>query len=82
MGCGSVPGDGTLGAAEQLEVVPTLPGAYQDFYAGVAAALAGDAPAPVDPWDALAVLEVIEAATRSAADHSVVELSRSSRAGR
>lgn len=70
--------DGVLGADEQLEVVPTLPGAYENFYAGLAEALAGDAPPPVDPWDALAVVEVIEAAKRSAADRTVVHLSHSS----
>jgi len=74
--------DGILGADEQVEVVPTLPGAYEDFYAGVAAALAGDAPPPVDPWDAVAVLEVIEAARRSAADHLVVRLTQSFGAAR
>jgi scyllo-inositol 2-dehydrogenase (NADP+) len=74
--------DGILGADEQVEVVPTLPGAYEDFYAGVVAALAGDAPPPVDPWDAVAVLEVIEAARRSAADHLVVRLTQSFGAAR
>lgn len=67
--------DGILGVDEHLEVVPTVPGSYQNFYAELARALAGDAPPPVDPWDALAVVEVIEAARRSAADHAVVHLS-------
>lgn len=74
--------DGVVGADEQLEVIPTLADAYQNFYAGMANALAGDAPAPVDPWDALAVVEIIEAAGRSAADHTLAHLSRSSRAAR
>ena len=42
--------------------VPTERGAYQDFYAAVAASLATGAPPPVDPLDAVAVIAVIEAA--------------------
>ncbi|GAA3457943.1 Gfo/Idh/MocA family protein [Dactylosporangium matsuzakiense] len=58
----------------QSHTVPTLPGAYPDFYAGLAAALAGDAPAPVDVHDSIAVLKVLEAARRSAQDREVVRL--------
>ena len=58
---------GELGAGEERQRVPTEAGAYQRFYAGVAAALRTGAPPPVDPADAVAVLEVIEAAQRSAA---------------
>jgi scyllo-inositol 2-dehydrogenase (NADP+) len=41
-------------------VVPTERGDYLAFYAGVAAAILGDGPLPVDPLDALAVVRIIE----------------------
>jgi predicted dehydrogenase len=69
------PGDGgILGVGEEGEVVPTLPGAYERFYAEVAAALAGTAPLPVDPNDAVETLKIIEAVRHSAIDGVVVEL--------
>jgi predicted dehydrogenase len=40
----------------------------------MAAALAGAGPVPVDPADAVAVLEVLEAARSSAAERRVVTL--------
>jgi hypothetical protein len=43
-------------------------GAYQDFYAGVVQSLKDGAPPPVDPRDAIATIEVIEAA-RSRSQH-------------
>ena len=46
--------------------VPTEPGSYSSFYSGVAASLEGGAPPPVDPRDAVAVLEILDEA-RSAA---------------
>ncbi|MGP8209324.1 MAG: Gfo/Idh/MocA family oxidoreductase [Acidimicrobiales bacterium] len=65
---------GELRAGEDIAVIPTLPGAYEEFYARLPAALAGEARPPVDPWDAVAVLEVIEAAHRSVANGTVVAL--------
>jgi scyllo-inositol 2-dehydrogenase (NADP+) len=65
---------GQLGRAESLQAVATLPGAYQQFYAGVLASLRGDAPPPVDPRDAVRVLEIIDAAQRSSAGRCVVGL--------
>lgn len=59
---------GSLGAGDSVQPVPTEAGAYPAFYAGVAAALADGAPPPVDPNDAIAGLEVIEAAQRGARD--------------
>jgi predicted dehydrogenase len=53
---------GTVGAGEEVRRVRTEPGAYQEFYAGVVAALRDGAPPPVDPMDAVATLEVIERA--------------------
>jgi len=66
--------DGTLGAGPETERVPTEAGAYEAFYAGVVRALAGDGPVPVDPGDAVTVLEVIEAARRSSSTGTVVHL--------
>jgi len=42
--------------------VPTQPGSYSSFYAGVAASLDDGAPPPVDPRDAVAVLEILDEA--------------------
>jgi predicted dehydrogenase len=68
--------DGTVGVDDEAERVPSLPGAYEDFYSGMAAALAGDAPPPVDAHDALSSLGVIEAARHSATEGVVVELAQ------
>jgi scyllo-inositol 2-dehydrogenase (NADP+) len=54
--------------------VRTEPGAYQRFYEGVAAALRGQAPPPVDPADAVAALTVLDAARRSAGERAAVAL--------
>ncbi len=53
---------GIDGSAEGLTPVPTEPGAYPEFYAGVAAAIREGAPTPVDPKDALEVVRIIERA--------------------
>jgi predicted dehydrogenase len=50
--------------------VQTEPGAYQQYYAGIAAALLDGAPAPVDPRDAVLALEVLETARRLAAQEA------------
>jgi predicted dehydrogenase len=50
------------------------PGAYERFYEGVVAWLRDGAPPPVDPRDSVAVLHLLDAARRSAASHSVIEL--------
>jgi predicted dehydrogenase len=49
-------------------------GAWDTFYPAFAAAVRGDAPVPVDPWDAVATAEVLDAARRSATDDTVVTL--------
>ncbi|MFC4376613.1 Gfo/Idh/MocA family oxidoreductase [Nocardia halotolerans] len=51
---------GTFGAGEDLREIPTLPGDYPAFYAGMAAALLDDAPVPVDPRDAIETLRILE----------------------
>lgn len=48
------------------ERIRTEPGDWRPFYAGVVAAIAGGAPPPVDPMDAVAGLELIELGRRSA----------------
>jgi predicted dehydrogenase len=53
---------GRLGVEDDLRPVRTERGAYQEFYAGMVAALRDGAPVPVDPEDAVNVLRVIELA--------------------
>jgi predicted dehydrogenase len=65
---------GLLGSGDELGPVPTLPGAYQRFYEGVARALREGGPPPVDPGEAISALEVLEAAKTSARERQVVEL--------
>lgn len=66
--------DGTVGTGSDTERVPTIPGAYQDFYTGLVASLDGEGPAPVDPREAVGVIEILEAARRSADERIVVPL--------
>jgi predicted dehydrogenase len=65
---------GVLGLEGAVEPIRTEPGSYPQFYAGVAAALHSGAPPPVDPDDAIAALDVIEAARASAAHRRVEHL--------
>jgi scyllo-inositol 2-dehydrogenase (NADP+) len=53
---------GRLGVEGALREVQTEPGNYGAFYEGVAASLLEGAPPPVDPADAVAVLELLDAA--------------------
>jgi predicted dehydrogenase len=57
-------GDGTA----VVEPVPLLPGAHMAYFAGIAAAIRGEAPNPVPPEQALAVMELIELGIRSAGE--------------
>ncbi|MFM9135300.1 MAG: Gfo/Idh/MocA family oxidoreductase [bacterium] len=61
-------------ADPQPRSIPRSPGAWPEYYRGVARAIADGAPAPVDPADAVANLRVIEAAVRSGRDGVVVDL--------
>ncbi|RBQ19691.1 oxidoreductase [Spongiactinospora rosea] len=63
---------GVVRAGGDSRRVPTLPGAYLDFYRGVAASLREGAPPPVDPAGAVATLTVLEAARESAAGRTVI----------
>lgn len=65
---------GLLGTERDLREIPPQPDEYGRFYAGVVAALRGEASPPVDPEDAIAGLEVIEAAQVSAREGRVVRL--------
>jgi predicted dehydrogenase len=65
---------GRLGTPGDQQVKPTELGAYQDFYAGVARTVRGEAPPPVPLADAILGLEIVEAALRSSSDGQVVEM--------
>jgi predicted dehydrogenase len=65
---------GELVTAGGREEVPLEPGAYVRFYEAVVPWLRDGAPPPVDPRDSLACLRVLEAARRSAATNSAIEL--------
>ena len=54
--------------------VPTERGRWDTFYPAFAEAIRGNGPVPVDPWDAVATLEVLEAARASVRGHRVVPL--------
>jgi scyllo-inositol 2-dehydrogenase (NADP+) len=67
-GYGHVPDGrhGRLGVGADARPEPTDQGRYPLFYEQLARALRGEGPVPVDPRDAVAALEVIEAARESA----------------
>ncbi len=65
---------GLLGSGSDTQQIPTEAGSYQRFYHGVVQMLRRDAPPPVDPMDAVAGLEIIEAARRSAHERSVIAM--------
>ncbi len=50
---------GLIGMGDELTPVPTEPGDYPAFYAGVAARIRDGAPPPVDPRDALEVVRIL-----------------------
>ncbi|MGB2850066.1 MAG: Gfo/Idh/MocA family oxidoreductase [Solirubrobacterales bacterium] len=53
---------GSLIRGEHSEPVRSEPGAWPRFYEQLVAAIGGEGPLPVDPWDAVAVLEILERA--------------------
>jgi predicted dehydrogenase len=84
---GSGPGDARWGVSDRTATlaadvggvavradVELLPGAYERFYAGVRDAVRDGAPPPVDPWDAVLGLRVLDAARLSAGRGVVVPL--------
>jgi scyllo-inositol 2-dehydrogenase (NADP+) len=67
---------GRLITERKSEAVPSEPGGWPLFYIGLERAVREGAPPPVDPWEAVRVLEVLDAARRSAAATAVVATSR------
>jgi len=67
---------GRLRRGEEGEPVPTERGRWDTFYPAFAAAVRRDAQPPVDPWDAVASLEVLGAARTSALEGRTVALTR------
>jgi scyllo-inositol 2-dehydrogenase (NADP+) len=65
---------GHIDTGVERRVVPTLAGAYQLFYAGVASFLLDGSPPPVDIADAITTAEVIEAAYLSSRSGAVESL--------
>jgi predicted dehydrogenase len=65
---------GRLSTGDGERTVETEPGAYPEFYRGIAASLRDGTPPPVDPEDSVAVLRIIEAAQESARTKGVVEV--------
>jgi len=69
---------GWLLRGSEREAVRRAPGGWADFYPAVVAMVTKGAPPPVDPLDAVAMLEVLDAAQRSAQEGRSVELPRQS----
>jgi scyllo-inositol 2-dehydrogenase (NADP+) len=67
---------GRLGSGDATTPVRTERGDYRRFYEAVAASLHGGSPPPVNPADAIAALEVLEAARRAASERTVVAIDR------
>jgi predicted dehydrogenase len=65
---------GRLHSGHTTRPWPSERGDWTVFYASFADAVRGRGAVPVDPWDAVAGLEVLEAAQRSAAAGQVVAL--------
>ena len=65
---------GVLQRGDASEPVPSERGRWDTFYPAFAAAVRGAGPVPVDPADAVATLEVIDAARVSAASGRTVAL--------
>jgi predicted dehydrogenase len=67
---------GWLVRGDERRPVPRAPGEHADFYRAVATAVRGEGAWPVDPWDAVHVLAVLDAARVSAAQGRAVEVPR------
>jgi predicted dehydrogenase len=77
-GYGDDPRPGVLIQLEDDEPVSTavhpLPADYRAYYAGIREAITAGGPNPVPPQQALLVMELIDAAQRSAAEHREIAL--------
>jgi predicted dehydrogenase len=82
---GSRPGDpgwglepperwGRLSTGGEVRTIRTEPGAYERFYEAIAGSLRTGSPPPVEPGEAIAVLEVLEAARASAEAGTIVPM--------
>ena len=65
---------GRLVTAGGTRALAPVPGDWPAYYRGVAAALRSGGPAPVPAADGVRVLEILEAARRSAASGEVVDI--------
>ena len=65
---------GHLARGAELTVVPSERGRWDPFYPAFARAVRGEGPLPVDPYEALGVLVVLDAIAVSAAENRVVSL--------
>lgn len=65
---------GAVYRAGVAEIVPTEKGAWSEFYSGWARAVRGEGPTPVDPWETVAAMEVLDAARQSAMTGEAVRL--------
>ena len=65
---------GRLQRGETSEPVPSERGRWDSYYPAFAAAVRGEAPVPVDPRDAVAALDVIDAIRASADQRRTIEL--------
>ena len=77
-GWGADPANGTItvwnDGAPQARIYPTLPGNYRAYYEGIRGAICEGGANPVPGEQGLAVMKVIEAACRSAAERREVRL--------
>ncbi|WP_432197488.1 Gfo/Idh/MocA family protein [Streptomyces sp. bgisy027] len=65
---------GQVRRGDTAEPVMSSRGRWDLFYTSFAAAVRGEGPVPVDPWDAVATATVLDAARSSARDGQVVRL--------
>lgn len=65
---------GSIARGDARTPVPTERGRWDTYYPAFAAAVRGDRRVPVDPWDAVAALTVMDAARLSAQTQRVVPL--------
>jgi predicted dehydrogenase len=65
---------GAIHRGAESEVVPSERGRWDTYYPAFAAAVRGTGPVPVDPREAVRVLEILDAALLSSRESRVVTL--------